>query len=200
MTALKPRTARVVIYQGDDLARLSELDGAVTRAEEAVKRAERNKSSVRLIHTDDPVTLAHEALEAARAERDEFATEAEPRGVAVVMHAQGRRKWRELMREHGPRDDRDEDKMLGVNMDTLPDALLPISICRDASCPTCSEPDAARTTIEGSTGDFLDSLSDYDYYDRLFLQAFALNRGSAPADPTLRLGSVPSQTSDAISS
>ena len=64
----------------------------------------------------------------------------------------------------------------------MKNTLLPLSIDREQS------------TIEGDTVDFLESLSDYDYYDRLFLQAFALNRGSAMADPTQRLASGPSQT------
>lgn len=199
MTALKPRTARVVIYQGDDLARLEALDDAVARAEDALKRAEKDKR-MRTLAELPPTAAAEEALVQARAERDEFAAEAEPRGVVVVMHARPRKEWRALMREHGPRDNEDADKMLGVNMDTLPDALLPPSICRDTSCPTCSAEGADRTTVEGDLEQFLDSLSDYDYYDRLFLQAFALNRGSAGADPTLRLGSAPSRTTDATSS
>jgi hypothetical protein len=196
MAAIKPRTARVVIYQGDDLARLSELDDAVTRAEDALKRAERDKRT-RLMHEADPVAPMRDECDRAKVERDAFAAEAEVRGVIVVMHALQRREWRALTGEHGPREGNKRDDVLGVNMDTLPDVLLPKAICRDETCPICRDMEQA-STIEGDTVDFLDSLSDYDYYDRLFLQAFAVNRGSAPADPTLRLGSVPSQISDAI--
>lgn len=198
MTAIKPRTTRVVIYQGDDLARLSELDDAVTRAEDAVKRATKEALRPRLIHERDPGETARTDLAAAKASRDDFAAEAESRGVAVVMHALQRKAWRALMREHGPRDGEKRDEVLGVNMETLPDVLLPQVICRDEHCPICLDMDQA-STIEGDTDSFLESLSDYDYYDRLFLQAFAINRGSAPADPTLRLGSAPSPTSDATS-
>lgn len=197
MATIKPRTARVVIYQGDDLARLSELDDAVTRAEDSIKRAERDQRT-RLMHEVDPAEAARAAHAAAKEERDQFAADAEPRGVVVVMHALQRKEWRALMGAHGPRDGDNRDAVLNVNMDTLPDVLLPKVICRDELCPVCRDMGQA-STIEGDTEDFLDSLSDYDYYDRLFLQAFAVNRGSAPADPTLRLGSAPSQTSSETS-
>ncbi len=183
MTSIKPRTARVVIYQGDDLARLSELDEAVARAEEAVKRVEREPARPRMMHEADLAVPARAALVKARADRDEFAAEAEVRGVAVHLHALPRRTWRSLMRDHGAREGDEGDKVLGVNMETLPDALLPLSI------------DAAASGIDGGLDEFLDSLADFDYYDRLFLQAFALNRGSAPADPTRRLLSAGSPTS-----
>lgn len=181
MTGIKPRTTRVVIYQGDDIDRLLGLDLAVERAEAAAKVAD---AADVLMHEDSPAT----ALIDAKAERDQFAAEAEERGVAVVLTARPRLRWRELMRDHGPREDNDDDRVFGVNMETLPDVLLPESV------------DAEESTIEGDVGEFLDSLSDHDYYDRLFVAAFALNRGSAPADPTRRLLSGSSQTSDATSS
>lgn len=190
MSGIKPRTARVVVYQGDDLARLGEYDDAVAKAEEAKKRAEKS-GGVRLMHEDDPVEAAVQALDAAKAERDAFAAEAEARGVVIVLHAQPRKTWRKLMDEHPARDreQHPEDYPIGpCNIETLPDALLPLSIDREQS------------TIDGDLTEFLESLSDYDYYDRLFLQAFALNRGSAMADPTQRLASGLSQISAATSS
>lgn len=194
MTAIKPRSARVVIYQGDDLERLSDLDDAVARAETALRRAEvaaKAPSQPRTLneinHPDAELVVAQERHVEAQTDRDTFAAEAEARGVIVVLHAQPRRMWRSLMGEHGPREGVKDDEALGVNMESLPDALLPISIDREQS------------TVEGDTVDFLESLSDYDYYDRLFLTAFALNRGAALADPTQRLGFAPSQTSAATS-
>lgn len=187
MSAIKPRTARVVIYQGDDLARLAELDDAVAKAAQALARAERNNTT-RTLGEMDPVAEARETHETAVLERDEFAAGAEERGVVVHMIARPRLRWRELMREHPAREDNEDDRVFGVNMDALPDELLPESIDREFS------------TIEGDIAEFLDSLSDYDYYDRLFVAAFALNRGSAAADPTQRLLSGSSQTSAATSS
>lgn len=188
MTAIKPRSARVTIYQGDDLEVLARLDATVASSEAAVKRAEKASSGVRLMTEGDPLEAAKQAHTAAVTERDQFAAEAEERGVVVQLHAQPRKMWRSLMDQHGPRDAVEDDKTFGVNMATLPDALLAVSIDRNHS------------TIEGDTAEFLESLSDYDYYDRLFVQAFALNRGSAMADPTQRLGSAPSQISTVTSS
>lgn len=185
MSAIKPRTARVVIYQGDDLAQLGEYDAAVEKAEAALERAKKQPTVERLMHEEDPVAVATEQLEAAKDERDQFAAEAEARGVVVVLHAQPRKTWRRLMDEHPARDhdEHPEDYPIGpCNIETLPDALLPLSIDREQS------------TIDGDLTEFLESLSDYDYYDRLFLQAFALNRGAAMADPTRRLASGTSQT------
>lgn len=176
MTTIKPRTAKVVIFQGDDLDRLSSLDAAVQRAEVRNAQAEKAAKSERprLMHEDAPAVDVC-TLDAAKADRDEFAAEAEERGVAVVLNALDRKAWRDMTAAHPPRDGEDGDSQFGVNMDTFPDALLPASVDRETS------------TIEGDTVGFLDGLSNYDYYDRLFLAAFALNRGSAMADPTLRL-------------
>lgn len=182
MTAYQPRFDRVKIYQGPDLARLTELDEAVERAERQVKAITSRPAQTRLLGDQDPETEAREAHALAAAERDEFAAEAEERVVIVHLVPRPRLRWRQLMREHVARSDKEDDKVFGVNMETLPDALLLESI------------DVEQSTIEGDIAAFLDSLSDYDYYDRLFLAAWALNRGSAPADPTRRLLSASSPT------
>jgi putative heme degradation protein len=101
--------------------------------------------------------------------------------VTVVLNALPRKTWRALVADHPPRDDRDSDKVVGVNEETLSEVLVPKSIDHDAS------------TITGDVDGFLDSLSDYDF-DRLYVTAFALNRGSAMADPTQRLASGTSLT------
>lgn len=202
MTMIKPRTARVVIYQGDDLARLAELDAAVETSDETAKRAEKASNGIRLMTDADPAAEAKAAHEKKKAERDAFAEAAQSRGVAVVLHALPRKEWRRLVTEH-PARDRDahpEDYPIGpCNIETMPDALLPKSICRDEHCPTCVDMEQ-RSTIEGDLVEFLESLADADYYDSLFWTAWTLNRGAVTADPTLRLGSAPSQTSVATSS
>lgn len=185
MSTIKPRTARVVIYQGDDLEQLEKLDEAVTKAESEVKRVERN-AGPRLLDETDPAVEAQNAADDAKAERDQFATEAEQRGVVIVLIARQRLRWRELMREHPAREGNDDDAVFQVNMDTLPDVLLPESIDREMS------------TLDGDVNEFLNSLNDFDYYNRLFLAAWSLNRGAAVADPTQRLLSNSSQTSAAI--
>lgn len=182
MTAYQPRFDRVKIYQGPDLARLAELDESVERAEREVKAITSRPAQTRLLDDKDPETEAREIHALVAAERDAFATEAEGRVVIVHLVPRPRLRWRQLMREHAARPDVEDDKVFGINMETLPDVLLLESI------------DVEQSTIEGDVGEFLESLSDYDYYDRLFLAAWALNRGSAPADPTRRLLSVSSQT------
>ena len=186
MTGIKPRVARVTIYQGDDLARLAELDDAVARAEvrkAAAERAVKAAENVTRTLADEvpDATAEVEAFDAAVLERDEFAAEAEERGVTVVLNALPRKTWRALVADHPPREDKDSDKQVGVNEDALAEVLVPKSIDHDAS------------TITGDVGLFLDALSDYDF-DRLYVTAFALNRGAATADPTLRLASGTSQT------
>jgi len=184
MSTIKPRTTRVVIYQGDDLEQLSVLDATVARAEKALSAAEQAKKASqqdarpRLMHEgvpEDPTINAGLDLDVARQDRDAFAAGAEERGVRVILRAVPRKQWRDLVAAHPARDGDTGDAQFGVNMETFPDALLPKSVDRDQS------------TIEGDTVEFLESLSDYDYYDRLFLSAYALNRGSAVADPTSRL-------------
>lgn len=196
MSIIKPRTARVVIYQGDDLARLAELDAAVSEAEGVLRQAEKRARLAKidgarpvLMHeAPDPVggvTAATEAHDAAKAERDEFAAEAEERGVLVVMRSLPRKEWRRLRNGHPPREGSPEDEAYDCNVDTLPDEALPPSIDRDES------------TIKGDLSEFLDSLSSHDFYQRLFLTMLALNVGGAAADPKARLGSPASPTSAA---
>lgn len=184
MSTIKPRTTRVVIYQGDDLEQLSALDADVTRAEarfaaaQQAKKAAEQDARPRLMHEgppEDPTIQAGLDLGEARKNRDSFASNAEVRGVVVTLCALPRKTWRDLVAAHPARGGDDGDAQFGVNMETFPDALLPKSVDLDES------------TIEGDTVEFLESLADYDYYDRLFLSAYALNRGSAVADPTLRL-------------
>jgi hypothetical protein len=195
MSAIKPRTARVVIYQGDDLTQLAELDKAATDAEVALRKAERAKSAPtpeRLMHEADDIAdailAASEAYDTAKTTRDEFAAAAEERGVVIVLHHLPRKEWRRLRNAHPPRENNAEDQAFDCNVDTLPDELFPKSINLDDS------------TIDGDLDEFLDSLSSNDYYNRLFMTALALNVGGGGADPTLRLASASRQNSDATSS
>lgn len=186
MTAIKPRTATVVIYQGDDLARLTELDEAAKKAEVAKIRAERAAKgaaaqAVTLDETSSEQTdliSAQETFDLAVLERDEFAAEAEERGVVIALHHLPRKEWRRLRNAHPPREGSTEDQAFDCNIDTLPDELFPKSINLDDS------------TISGDLDGFLDSLSSHDYYNRLFMAALALNVGGGGADPTLRLASA----------
>ena len=194
MTGIKPRTARVVIYQGDDLAHLAELDQAATKAEVALRAAERraknteSRPALTLDEEDDSagaVIDARERYDEAVADRDQFAEEAEQRGVVVVLQQLGRKEWRRLRNAHPPRDGNSEDEVIDCNVDSMPDEAIPLSVV------------ASESTIEGDVGAFLDSLSSHDYYNRLFMTVLALNVGGASADPKLRVGSATSRISSA---
>jgi hypothetical protein len=117
--------------------------------------------------------------------RDQFAEAAEARGVVVALHHIPRKEWRALRAAHPPRDGDDEDATFDVNVDTMPEELLPKSI------------DLEKSTIDGPLDEFLESLSSHDYYNRLFMTALSLNVGRAGADPTLRLASAGHKNSSA---
>lgn len=198
MTGIKPRTARVVVYQGDDLARLAEYDEAVTRAEVALHVAERKakdapsgvpRALLEVPEEQHELMAARSQHEDAVAERDLFAEEAEARGVVVALRSLPRKDWRRLRNAHPPREGNQEDEAFDCNVDSLPDEAIPASV------------DAGESTIPGGdTEAFLDSLSSHDYYQRLFMTVLALNVGGAVADPKLRVGSANNPTSPATSS
>lgn len=159
----------VDIYPDEDQVRLAEMVAAYEKAQ--------RESGTLLMGEGDPVAEAAQA-------HDEFAAEAEGRKIRVFMKHLPRKEWRVLMAEHKPRPDEDDDKIFGVNMETLPDVLIPRVIDREQS-----------VNLPENVEAWLDSLSDVDYYDRLFMTAFGVNRGSAVlADPTRRLLSAGSQT------
>ena len=151
---LTARTTRIPLYQGDDLARIESLRADVERAKLAAS------GPARIGDTGSDLTAAKMAL-------TEACEAAEPNAVIVIVQALGRRQWRSLVAEHGPRDGEKEDEYLGVNADTFPDALVPLSLA-EPEFPSHADRDA-----------FLDALSDADF-NRLFRAAFTLNR--VPAD------------------
>lgn len=188
-TGIKPRSERETIYQGDDLDRLVELDGAVEAAGDALRRAQRAakaaEGGLRLQHEDSPETdviAAQEALDLAQMKRDEFAAEAEERGVVVVLRPINGREWKRLKLAHPPRRDGAgeyvaDDATFGVNMDEFPYEALPVSI------------DPEVSTIEGAVTEFLEELDIYNF-DRLTLAMMRVNRSGSSADPTRRLASA----------
>lgn len=167
-TTLTPRMERIPIYQGDDEAKIGELEAEA-------KRLKPDPEKPRLL-CDDPEAEYRAACEA----HDEFKREAESRAVIVVVQALRRRQWRSLVAEHSPRDDNAADAALGVNLQTFPDALVPISV---------TEP---KFDSPADRDDFLDMLSDVQY-DTLFWAAFRLNRGGG-IDPKDFLASARSSS------
>ena len=162
---VSPRTDRIQLYQGDDLARIESLRKDVERAKLSAS------GPARVGDTGSDLAAAKLALQVA-------CEEAEPRAVVVVVQHLGRRKFRTLVSAHPPRDGEKEDEYLGVNADTFPEALLEFVDDADPDSP-------ARTIVEpefvnkAAVAKFLDSLSDADY-NRIFRKAMVLNR--APAD------------------
>lgn len=173
-TQIQPRTAVVTIYGGDYLDRIRHLE----RQAEAAKDAAEDGLPRTNDEVPDYLTLAQE--------HDDLVAEAEAQALHVRIRALGRREWKALIAAHPPRTVAKDavtealaksDELSGVNDDTFKDALVAASVI---------EP-------EGITVEDLDQLADVDF-DRLYLTAFALNRGSAP-DPKASLVSRLTQPS-----
>lgn len=202
MSTLKPRTATIPIYQGDDTERLAELRMAVAVAERqaAIKReqwADSQRGGPRRTGDDFAVTLEHVQqadanVEDAKAAYDAFVDEAAERAVEVVVRAIGRRRFRELVAAHpqrmvkndkGEESPHDDDFEFGVNVETFAPALLTFAEAGDEGVRTVLEPaDAIKSTK--ALGDFLDDdLTDGDY-EKVFRVAYWINRapGSDPKE------------------
>lgn len=151
MTKLEPRIWKHTILQGDDEEKLRELRAAVARLE--------------------PGNEHDAATEAA----NDFAAEAEGRGVTVTLRSVGRKKWRELVESNPPREGDDDDKAAGINLDLFPEALVPACI-------------TGPTFTDGELADFLDALTPAQF-DFLALAAWSLHK-SLGLDPKGRLGSA----------
>lgn len=175
---VKPQTETVLLYQGDDLARLRELKRAVDEA---------GRSDIPLLQGEvAPVDAARDA-------HNEFVEEAKTRATTVVLQALGRKRWRSLVSEHPPRKDNDADEAVGINEDTFAEALLAYVNPDDIDERTIVEPVFA-TTAEREK--FLDRLSDANV-ERLYVVAFALNRQFGEDPKAL---SAPSPSSSGTSS
>lgn len=145
-TQIKPRTAKVKIWQGDDADRASELAAEVQRLKpgKGATAAEAGEYQ--------------QAVDAHNA----FIAEAEERVQVIVLRPLGRKMWRTLLAEHPPREGHAGDESQGVNYVTFGDALVPASI-------------ASPAWSDAEKEEFLDSLTDAQF-EELYINAFALNR------------------------
>lgn len=184
MSTLKPRTATIPIYQGDDAERLAELRMAVAVAE---RQAEQRKGEALRSGDapDDEVRAAQDAYDA-------YVDEAAERAVEVVVRAIGRRRFRDLVAQHPPRMVKnskgeevvhDDDASYDVNVETFADALLRFAEPGDEGVRTIIAPEDA---VKSPTAlrDFLDDdVTDGDY-DKIFTVAYWINRapGSDPKE------------------
>lgn len=174
--ALKPRTATVVIYQGDDLERLAELRRVAENAARIHAEAVRSPNARA---GDDTLTPKLEA----EAAYDAFVEVAAERAESLALRNLGGRQWRDLIAEHPPRrvvrtiDGQEQDLLheddadFNVNTSTLPDVLLRYVNPNRAEMRTITSPEFPTAQ---DLQNYLDDISGGDY-DRLFVTAFHLN-------------------------
>jgi hypothetical protein len=169
--SIKPRTATVVIYQGDDLERLSELR---RKADTAERIQRENADSARIGDGDDS------GVAELKAAYDAFVEEAAERAEVVTLRAIGRGRWRDLLADHQPREvdgePHPDDAVYGCNVETLPDALLTFV---DGDVRTIESPEFATSK---ACRDFLDNDLSAGDFESLWVTAYWLNV-SPGADP-----------------
>lgn len=220
MGHLKPRSATVLIYQGDDLERISEL----RRTAEVAKRkaqakldtatavaevtARRNGDEIGTVAAqeeyDAAVTPSQEAYNA-------FVEVAAERALEVQLHSIGKLRFKKLMDEHPPRmveapsvDDDDApadapDEVMHdedghpfyVNTETFPWALLSYIDEDNSEIRTIAEPQFKDR--KECMGFLEDELADGEF-GGLWVKAWSLNRAGG-ADPKATLYSTASLSS-----
>lgn len=171
MTMLEPRTWKHTILQGSDEETLRELRAAAERIKPKGKRGDVSGDLL----GEDPWGDYDSTCQRA----DDFATEAEGRGVTITLRAVGRKKWRELVTANPPRDGNDEDQAAGFNVEEFPEALV----------PACLFSLGAGEPSEGAITDLLDALTPAQF-DLLAVAAFNLH-STLGANPKDRLLSAP---------
>ncbi len=149
------RTSKVTIYPGDSGVRLDELEEQIAAARLAEKSRKRRVSEKL---ESDALAQQYDDL------RDSLAKDA----VTVTLQALPRRKFRELVEAHPPREGEgvpetvvESDKRLGVNESTFFDVAVPASVL-------------SVVGFDGDTLAFLDDLSEPDWR-ALATHVFGLN-------------------------
>ena len=189
MGILKPRTASFLVFQGDDMPRLTELRRAAAIATEKAQAAARGP---RRGGDDMPSAVTEQDA------YDAFVDEAAERAVEVTVQAIGSRRFRDLLAAHPPRMEAvdgkervvEDDREYAVNTETLPMALL---MFRDPDAPekrTVIEPDVPEADLREF---FEDECADGDF-EKAWETAFWINRGEG-ADPRLGKYSTGTPTS-----
>lgn len=115
-----PRTARVLLMQGDYPDRLQLLFQAANEAKTDTAPLLEGEA-----HPYDTLRDEYTAL------KNEAEKDAESQKRAVELTAIGRTKWRELKRQHPARSEGDEaegDRLAGVNTDSVEDDLVHASL------------------------------------------------------------------------
>lgn len=189
MGLLNPRTATVVLYQGDDMARLADLQREADHAE-LQARADLQSAARAPLRAGDEVPLEafREAVKPARDALNAFVDEAAARAVEIRLQAIGSTRFEELLLAHPPRKvqvdgktvDHEDDAAFAdylsefgiedgaVNTATFPKALLKHREGRR----TIVEPDLSEAELE----EFLDEECSEGDIDAMWRPAYLLNR------------------------
>lgn len=195
MSTLKPRTATIPIYQGDDAERLAELHMAVAIAERqtSMQGAPRRVGDA----PEDDVQEARDAFDA-------FLDEAAERAVEVVVRAIGRRRFRDLVAAHPPRTEKngkgedvthEADVVLGVNVETFPPALLAFAEAGDEGIRTIVGPESVVKSARALEEFLDDEVTDGDY-EKIWTAAYWINRSPGSDPKELRYSPSTSATSE----
>lgn len=162
MSAIKKRPGFVVVLQGDDYARLRELDQALDTQARAVPLRKGDASPV------------HAAAE----ERDTFAEEAAARALVFELQALGKTAWRTFRSEHPPEKGAEEHTQFGFNTDSGGNAAVVASLLQ-----VTQNGEPLSLPSPAATEELLDDLSDGDF-SRILTEIVNLNEGDGP-DPKL---------------
>lgn len=209
MSIIKPRTAEVPIYDGDDAQHLAELRQAAEVAKRVrdQRRAELDREKASAARLGDDYAEQSEALTEAEAELqrrrdayDALVDAAAGRATIVRLQSIGRRRFRDLLVAHpartvkaedGAEQPHPDDAAAGVNTETLPSALLSYVDPDDPAARTVASPELP---VDGLRSMLEDEIADGDF-ERLWLTAWALNRNPG-TDPKVSRYSVAPLTSD----
>ncbi len=199
--SINRRTAEVVIYQGDDLATLTQLRNEADLAERRYLDAkERNRATALRVGDGEDLEPLEATLSEARAAFDAFVDEASERAQMVRVQALGRVRFRDIRLEHPPRKvdeeidgetrkvDHPDDAHYGVNTLTFGEKLLSYVDREDDEVRTIVEP---TFSTEKDRRNFLDEeLSDGDF-EQLWTTAFYLNTSTGADPKALRFSAPP---------
>lgn len=216
MSILKPRTAVIPIYQGDDAADLAELRMGVAIAERQLeqKRALLDSQQNRARRIGDPVAVTSDEIAAAEGEikakqiaYDAGVDAAAERAVEVRVQAIGSRRFRDLVAAHPMRTVTDEqgetqphedDNEFGVDVSTFTSALLTYvdeGEDEDDTIRTIVEPAAAVKTQKALARFLDDEVSDGDL-EKIFRAAYWINRSPGTDPKALRYSRSTGETSE----